>query len=109
MKKYIKFNISKYVILVLIIKKLNDDFRVCVNYRILNVFIIKNRNALSLIKNTLIRLCSIKYYNKFDIIIAFNEIRMRQKNEKKIAFFIKYEFFEYIVMFFDLCNAFETF
>ena len=82
-KKYIKFNTSKYVAFVLIIKKLNDKLRVCMNYKTFNVFIIKNRNVSSLIKNTLIRVCSIKYYSKFDIIIAFIEIRMRQKNEKK--------------------------
>ena len=108
-KEYIRFNTSKYVAFVLIIKKSNDGFCVCVNYRVFNVFIIKNRNTLSLIKNTLTRLCSVKYYNKLNIIIAFNEIRMRQNDEKKTTFFIKYELFEYIVMFFDLCNAFEIF
>ena len=87
-KKYIKFNTSKYVVFVLIIKKLNDEFRMYVNYKILNVFIIKNRNASSLTKNILIRLCLIKYYNKFDIIIAFNKIRMRQKNKKKSRFLL---------------------
>ena len=34
---------------------------------------------------------------------------MREENEKKIVFFTRYDFFEYVVMFFELCNAFEIF
>ena len=93
----------------LIIKKLNNELRVCVNYKTLNKLIIKNRNAFFfLIKNTLVKLCFVKYFNKFDIIAIFNEIQMRY-NDKKAAFFIKYDFFEYVIMLFELCNAFKTF
>ena len=34
---------------------------------------------------------------------------MKFEHEKKITFIIRYKFFEYVVMFFDLCNVFETF
>ena len=34
---------------------------------------------------------------------------MKFEHEKKTAFIICYEFFEYVVMFFNLCNAFEMF
>ena len=108
-KKYIKFNTLKYVVLMLIMKKLNNKLRMCVNYKALNKLIIKNRNAFFLIKNTLIKLCFVKYFNKFDIIAIFNEIRMRYNDKKKTTFFIKYDFFEYVVMLFELCNAFEIF
>ena len=108
-KKYIKFNTLKYVVSMLIIKKLNNELRVCVNYKILNKLIIKNQNALFLIKNTLTKLCFVKYFNKFDIIAIFNEIRMRHSDKKKTAFLIKYNLFEYVVMLFELCNAFEIF
>ena len=80
----------------------------CVNYKTLNKFIIKNRNAFFLIKNILVKLCFVKYYNKFDIIIVFNEIRILQNN-KKTTFFTKYDFFEYVVMLFELCNTFNIF
>ena len=98
----------EYTIPILIIKKSNKKFRICINYKILNKFIIKNRNTFFLIKNILIKLCFIKYYNKFDIITIFNEIRIRQNNKKK-TFFIKYNLFEYIVMFFELYNVFDIF
>ena len=108
-KKYIRFSTLKYVASMLIIKKLNDELRVCVDYKTLNKLIIKNRNAFFLIKNTLVKLCFVKYFNKFDIITIFNKIRMRYNDKKKTAFFTKYDFFEYVVMLFELCNAFKTF
>ena len=49
---------------------------------------IKNCNILFLIKKTLIKLYIVKIFNKFDIIIIFNEIRIKKRNVKKIAFFI---------------------
>ena len=108
-KEYIKSNISKYATSVLIVKKLNDEFRICVNYRIFNAFIIKNRNALSLVKNILIKLCFAKYFNKFNIIATFNEIQMRESDKKKTTFLIKYNFFKYVIMFFKFCNISKIF
>jgi len=83
--------------------------RVCVDYRALNVFIIKNRNTLLLIKEILQRLCKIKFYNKFDIIAIFNEIRMRSNNKHKIVFIIRYNLFKYIIILFELCNVLAIF
>ena len=81
----------------------------CINYKTFNALTIKNKNVSSFIRETLTRLCSTKYFNKFDIIVVFNEIRMRENDEKKTIFLTRYEFFEYVVMFFDLCNALEIF
>ena len=39
-KSYIKKNISPYATLILIMKKLNKDLRIYVNYKILNILII---------------------------------------------------------------------
>ena len=108
-KDFIKYNSSSYVAPILIVKKLNENLQICVNYRIFNNVIIKNRNASSLLRDILARLCQVKIYNKFDIIVVFNEIRMKFEHEEKIAFITRYKLFEYIVMFFDLCNVFETF
>ena len=108
-KSFIKHNFLSYVASMLIVKKLNENLRICVNYRAFNNITIKNRNVSLLFRNIFVRLCQAKIYNKFDIIIVFNEIRMKFEHEKKITFIIRYELFEYVVMFFDLCNAFKTF
>ena len=108
-KNYIRLSISLYATFVLIIKKLDNDLRIYVDYRALNALIIRNRNILLLIKNTLTKLYIIKYYIKFDIIVVFNEIRIKKENKKKITFFIKYELFEYIIISFKLYNALNIF
>ena len=44
-KNFIPFNFFRYAIFVLIMKKFEKFFRICVNYRTLNALIIKNRNC----------------------------------------------------------------
>ena len=85
-KNFIKFNSFEYATFVLIIKKFENDLKICVNYKTFNVFTIKNRNASSFIKKTLIKFCFTKIYSKFNIIIVFNEMRIKKKNEKKNNF-----------------------
>ena len=85
-KKYIKSNIFSYAASIFIIKKLNEEFRICIDYRTLNFLIIKNRNTFSLIKEILIKLYVVKIFNKFDIITIFNEIRIKKEMKKKLSF-----------------------
>ena len=108
-KGYIRPSTSEYAAPVLIVKKPDGGLRVCIDYRALNAVTIKNRNTPPLIRDTLARLCTARIYSKFDIIAAFNEIRMRKGDEKKTAFLTRYGLFEYVVMPFGLCNALGTF
>ena len=78
-KKYIRFDILLYIVLILIIKKLDKRLRICIDYRTLNALIIKNRNISSLIREIIIKLYAIKMFIKFDIIVAFNEIRIKEE------------------------------
>ena len=108
-KKFIKFSHFLYATSILIVKKLKSDLRVCIDYRALNALTIKNRNVSSLIREILARLYLTKYFSKFDIIVVFNEIRIKEKNEKKTIFLTRYELFEYVIMLFELYNALEIF
>ena len=82
--------------------------RFCVDYRNLNVMIIKNRYSIFLIRETLHRLIKAKIYIKFDIIVVYNALRMISEKEWKIVFRTRYDFYEYLVMLFDLINAFSS-
>ena len=104
-KGFIRPSKSPYAAPVLIVKKPEGGLRVYVDYRALNALTIKNRNTPPLIQETFARLCSAKIYSKFDIIAAFNEIRIREGDEEKTAFHTRYGLFEYVVMPFGLCNA----
>ena len=108
-KGYIRESLSLYTVLVLIVKKPDGGLRVCVDYRALNALTIKNRNVPPLIHETLNRLYSARIYTKFDVIVIFNEIRIREGDEEKITFLIRYRLFEYIIMLFRLYNAPGTF
>ena len=93
----------------LIIKKLDDELRIYIDYRILNALTIKNRNVSLLIRNTLVKLYVSRIFIKFDIIIAFNKVRIKKGDKKKIAFLIRYKLFEYIVILFELYNVLSIF
>ena len=100
---------SPYTILVLIIKKPDGGLRIYIDYRALNTLTIWNRNTLLLVKETLARLYTARFYSKFNIIVTFNEIRIKKKNEEKIAFLTRYGLFEYIFISFSLYNVLSTF
>ena len=77
-KGYIKPSTLLYAAPVLIVKKPDEGIRICVDYKALNTLTIKNRNASPLIKDTLAKLYAAKIYSKFDIIAAFNKIRVKE-------------------------------
>ncbi len=104
-KGFIRFNNSPYTAPILVVKKLIKRLRVCIDYRALNALTIKNRNIFLLIREILSRLCKVKYYSKFDVIAAFNKIRIKKGDEEKTAFLIRYGLFKYLIMLFGLCNV----
>jgi Reverse transcriptase (RNA-dependent DNA polymerase) len=76
-----------------------------VDYRAFNTIIIKNHYSLPLIQETLARFSRAKFYTKLDVIIAFNRIRIAEKQEYLIVFNTYYGLFEILVIPFGLSNA----
>ena len=104
-KKWIcSFN-SLLEVSMLFVKKLNDNLRLCVNYRELNEMIMKNKYSLFLLSEILDRFTSARYFIKIDIRNAYHRIRIRKNDEWKTAFRTRYEQFKYQMMFFDLVNT----
>ena len=77
-----------YAAPVLIVKKLEGGFQICVDYCILNALTIKNRNTPPLIREMFVCLCSVRIYSKCDIIATFNKIYIQEGDEEKTAFHI---------------------
>ena len=73
-KGYIRLSTLSYAASILIIKKLDKELYIYIDYGALNALIIKNRNISSLIREIIIKLCATKVFIKFDIIVIFNEI-----------------------------------
>jgi hypothetical protein len=105
----IKHSMSSTETSMLFVFKKNEKVRLCVDYRDLNKIIRKNRHSLSLIIQMLNQLQDCRFFIKIDLTDAYNWIRIKKKNEWKTTFRIRYEHFEYLMMFFDLTNASMTF
>ena len=104
-KEFIRSSSFSIVASMFFVKKLDENFRFCVDYRDLNAISLKNRYSLSLFRETLNRLNSVKYYFKIDIIVAFNHLRIVFDEKYKIAFRTRYDLYEYFVMSFELVNV----
>ncbi len=76
----IKF-VSFAKIFILFVKKTNDKFCLCVNYKNLNKIIIKNRYSLFFINENLNKLFEAKIFIKLNVKNVFHRIRIREENE----------------------------
>ena len=85
-KEFIKFSSLFYAAPVLVVKKFKGELKIYIDYRVFNTLTIKNRNVFLLIREILSRLCKIKYYSKFDVIAAFNKIRIKKRDKKRSSF-----------------------
>jgi hypothetical protein len=108
-RKYIQHFINPVGAFILFILKKNGSFRLCVDYRGLNKIIIKNRYPFLLVGETLNRLSGAAVYTKFDLKEAYYRIRIKKGDEWKTVFKIRYGYFKYKIMFFDLANIFAIF
>ena len=79
------------------------------NYKNLNVIIIKNHYFLSLIFKTFNYLNYVKIFIKLNIISVFNKFQIKEKNKIFITFYICFSLFKYLIMFFSLYNEFASF
>jgi hypothetical protein len=69
------------------VKKLGERIRLCINYRLLNIIIKKNRYLILLIKETMANIAGYKIITKLDIWKAFNRIRIVTLEDKDLLTF----------------------
>ncbi len=108
-KEWIKHFISLTDVFILFILKKNDSLHLCMNYWDLNKITVKNRHSLSLISETLNRFNWVKQFIKLNLKNAYHCLRIQREDEWKTMFHTHYDHFEYMIMLFDLINAFVIF
>ncbi len=108
-KEWIKHFISSTDVFILFILKKNDSLHLCINYRDLNKITVKNRHSLSLISETLDRLNKVKQFTKLNLKNIYHRFRIQREDEWKTMFHNHYDHFKYMIMSFDLINAFVIF
>ena len=104
-KEFIQANFSSATFSILFVHKSEDDLWFCVNYKDLNVIIIKNCYSLLLIREILNWMSKTQYFIKLNVVTVFNKLWMIKNNEWLTVFCTHYDLYEYLVMLFELFNA----
>jgi hypothetical protein len=102
-------SLSPFASPVLLVKKKDDSWRFCVNYRKLDNIAVKNKFPLPIIDEFLVEIARAKYFSTIDLASGFHQIRMIPAHEVKTAFKTHYGHFYFRVMPFRLTNAPATF
>ena len=103
-KEFINSNKTLYVSFILFVVKSNEQFRLCVDYRKLNVIIKRNNYFIFLIEKILAKIIDWKFLFKLNIISTFNKFRMNSQSENLIIFICSLNIYKYHVLFFELIN-----
>ena len=106
---FIRVNNLPAIAPVIFIKKPGGGLRFCVDYRRLNEISRKDSYSIPHIDETLRTIAAAKYISKVNVISAFHWIRVKDGDEWKTAFNIRFGLYEWLVTPFELIGAPATF
>ncbi|GKB50090.1 putative nucleotidyltransferase, ribonuclease H [Tanacetum coccineum] len=104
-KGFIRPSSSPWGAPLLFVKKKDDSFRMCIDYRELNKLTVKNRYPLPGIDDLFDQLQGSQFFLKIDLRSGYHQLRVHENDIPKTVFRTRYGYFEFTVMPFGLTNA----
>ncbi|GBG78357.1 hypothetical protein CBR_g26386 [Chara braunii] len=106
---FIKPSNSPWGAPVLFARKADETLRLCIDYRGLNRYTVKNSYPMPGVDELFDRLAGNRFFTKIDLRSGYHQIRVATKDQLNAAFRSRFGHYEFTVMPFGLTNAPATF